>query len=243
MYTHHCAHSPGAPRVQRVAEKLAGNGSVSISKAIRNKELEIIPISPSVKSGSSAAHGSVPPHRDKSEPKVSISTVAAAARLSNGVPGGAAWREESASVSIEPCGPAPPMPAGPPGSDDAPLNLSMKTEGIKADLSPPGLSFTVCMLYHREEPVAWQGLGVNFKPLSMRQGRCSLCSLTLFLNLCSTPLHFKPFKVWQCNDRQCHCRAGHQAGQGQTGVAVVVLSGQSNEWSVGLVWCGVAQPS
>lgn len=135
MYTHHCAHSPDAHRrVQRAAQKLAGNGSVSISKAIRNKELEIIPISPSVK-GSTAAHGSVPPHRDKSEPKVSISTVAAAAaaRLSNGVPGGAAWREESASVSIEPCGPTPPMPPGPPGSgDDAPLNLSMKTAAIKA---------------------------------------------------------------------------------------------------------------
>lgn len=135
MYTHHCAHSPGAHcHVQRAAQKLAGNGSVSISKAIRNKELEIIPISPSVK-GATAAHGTVPPHRDKSEPKVSISTVAAAAaaRLSNGVPGGAAWREESASVSIEPCGPTPPMPPGPPGSgDDAPLNLSMKTAAIKA---------------------------------------------------------------------------------------------------------------
>lgn len=133
MYTHHCAHSPGAHRrVQRVAEKLAGNGSVSISKAIRNKELEIIPISPSVKGGGTA-HGSVPPHRDKSEPKVSISTVAAAAaRLSNGVPGGAAWREESASVSIEPCGPTSSGPSGPPGSgDDAPLNLSMKTAGLK----------------------------------------------------------------------------------------------------------------
>ncbi|KAG0717823.1 hypothetical protein GWK47_053662 [Chionoecetes opilio] len=124
MYTHHCAHT-----LQRVAEKLAGNGSVSISKAIRNKELEIIPISPVAKSGGGggAAHGSVPPHRDKSEPKVSISTVAAAQRLSNGAAG---WREESASVSIEPCGPAPPMAPG--STDDGPLNLSMKTEGAKA---------------------------------------------------------------------------------------------------------------
>lgn len=149
MCTPECTHTIATlPRahtasVQRVAEKLAGNGSVSISKAIRNKELEIIPISPALKGGSSSGsggssgttHGSVPPHRDKSEPKVSISTVAAAAaRLSNGVPGGAAWREESASVSIEPCGPTPPVPPGPPGSgEDAPLNLSMKTAGMKGE--------------------------------------------------------------------------------------------------------------
>lgn len=134
--TLHCAHT--RPRhtstcVQRVAEKLASNGSVSISKAIRNKELEIIPISPTVK-GSSSGSGSSTTHRDKSEPKVSISTVNAAnARLSNGAATGAGWREEAASVSIEPCGPgATPTSSG--SADDAPLNLSMKAGLLK----PPG---------------------------------------------------------------------------------------------------------
>ncbi|KAK8750681.1 hypothetical protein OTU49_014945, partial [Cherax quadricarinatus] len=130
--SHHKSHSSSSSvnssstQAERVAEKLASNGSVSISKAIRNKELEIIPISPAGK-GSSQSHGSAPPHRDKSEPKVSISTVGSGnSRLSNGVPSSAAWREESASVSIEPCGSGTPTSA-----DDAPLNLSMKAPSLK----------------------------------------------------------------------------------------------------------------
>ncbi|XP_042225949.1 bromodomain adjacent to zinc finger domain protein 2B-like isoform X5 [Homarus americanus] len=125
--SHHKSHSSSSSanssstQAERVAEKLASNGSVSISKAIRNKELEIIPISPAVK-GSSQSHGSTPPHRDKSEPKVSISTVGSGnSRLSNGVPSSGSWREECASVSIEPCGSGTPT-----STDDAPLNLSMK---------------------------------------------------------------------------------------------------------------------
>ncbi|XP_069971280.1 bromodomain adjacent to zinc finger domain protein 2B isoform X7 [Penaeus vannamei] len=114
--------SNSSSQAERVAEKLANNGSVSISKAIRNKELEIIPISPAVK-GSTQSHGNSQPHRDKSEPKVSISTVGSGnSRLSNGVPGSGGWREESASVSIEPCG-----STGSGSADDAPLNLSMKS--------------------------------------------------------------------------------------------------------------------
>ncbi|KAK3859096.1 hypothetical protein Pcinc_023641 [Petrolisthes cinctipes] len=125
--------SGSSSQAERVAEKLASNGSVSISKAIRNKELEIIPISP-VGKGSSSGSGSSTTHRDKSEPKVSISTVNTAnARLSNGSTSGIGWREEAASVSIEPCGPgATPTASG--SADDAPLNLSMKTGLLK----PPG---------------------------------------------------------------------------------------------------------
>ncbi|CAL4060724.1 unnamed protein product, partial [Meganyctiphanes norvegica] len=131
-------------QAERVAEKLASNGSVSISKAIRNKELEIIPISPagggslkdrsnsgsSARSGHHTQHSLSSHHRDKTqEPKVSISTVSNHARLPNGIPsseGGrsSSWaREESASVSIEPCGPGDSSTRG----DDAPLNLSMKS--------------------------------------------------------------------------------------------------------------------
>lgn len=125
--------------VQRVAEKLANNGSVSISKAIRNKELEIIPISPAVK-GSTQSHGNSQPHRDKSEPKVSISTVGSGnSRLSNGVPGSGGWREESASVSIEPCG-----STGTGSADDAPLNLSMKST---ASPRPCESRFKECLLH------------------------------------------------------------------------------------------------
>ena len=126
MYTPLCthlltvAHKTKFKCVQRVAEKLASNGSVSISKAMRNKELEIIPIPPAAK-GTSQPHGSAPPHRDKSEPKVSISTVGSGnSRLSNGLPASGGWKEESASVSIEPCGSSNST------SDDAPLNLSLK---------------------------------------------------------------------------------------------------------------------
>ncbi|XP_076069056.1 bromodomain adjacent to zinc finger domain protein 2B-like isoform X3 [Oratosquilla oratoria] len=121
----HKPHQPSSSSSSdRVTEKLASNGSVSISKALRNKELEIIPISPSTKGGSNQGqHAHPTTHKDRSEPKVSISTVLPSARASSPVGrlsnGTANNQEENANVTIEPCGSVT--------GEDGPLNLSLKS--------------------------------------------------------------------------------------------------------------------
>ena len=133
------------------------NGNVCLSKAVRNKELEIIPISPGPPRHSApptpTPGASVGSHRgSKVEPKVSISAVPPQTNpegvsgggqdvLSNGLASGKdphhrghhqadVWKDDVAKVSIQPLLQLSAVGASGTGAaDDAPLNLSMKSGG------------------------------------------------------------------------------------------------------------------